>query len=55
MTVCEWCWSAASQRAMLMGGTTGDRYRDVLEEQERLGPHAQCPTVRNADRKDPTP
>ena len=46
MSACEWCWSAASKRAMLCGGNVTDRYHEMLEEQNNLGPHADCPEAR---------
>ena len=46
MSACEWCWAEASRRAMLMGGSTGDHYSNVLAEQQEMGPSALCPEVR---------
>lgn len=40
MSACETCWRAASFRAHVMGGTTAQRYREILAEQEQ---HPTCP------------
>jgi len=48
MSACEWCWTRASSRAVMRGGSTADHYRDVIEEHERMGPLADCPQVRSA-------
>ena len=48
MTACEWCWTKAANRAASRGGATVDHYRDILEEQERLGAQADCPQARLA-------
>lgn len=53
MSACEWCWAMASKRAIMRGGATGDHYQDVLTEQERLGPQADCPVVRDSERPGP--
>lgn len=45
MSACEWCWTQARNRAVMHGGSTADHYRNVLEEQERMGPLADCPSM----------
>lgn len=52
MSACEWCWYLATRRSMFCGGSTTDRYHEVLEEQNTLGPRADCPEARaNEERK----
>ena len=46
MSACEWCWRAASERVMYSGGSVTERYREVLHEQDELGLHAGCLSVR---------
>lgn len=49
MSACETCWAEASRRALLRGGSTADRYREVLAEQERMGREATCREARLAN------
>lgn len=34
MAACEKCWRDANQRALLLGGSVSDHYRDLLRERE---------------------
>jgi len=42
MSACEWCWREASRRAGLLGGSTADRYIEVLDEQQK---NPTCPEL----------
>lgn len=43
MSACEWCWTEASHRALLRGGSTAAHYHAVLDEQDALARAARCP------------
>lgn len=32
MSACEECWTEAARRALMLGGSTPDRYREVCAE-----------------------
>lgn len=46
MSACEWCWTQANRRMLLLGGSVADHYGAVLAEQTAMGLDASCPTAR---------
>lgn len=45
--MCEECWRDASRDALLMGGTTVDRYEKLVKERQSDAEHVARNTVRS--------
>jgi hypothetical protein len=45
MSACEKCWRDANQRALLLGGSVSDHYRDLLNERR----DNQCESATSVD------
>jgi hypothetical protein len=45
MSPCEICWRRASHEALMLGGSTADRYRQLIAEQQTNPTHT--PTTRD--------
>jgi nitrate/TMAO reductase-like tetraheme cytochrome c subunit len=43
MAACEWCWSRAWRRALSSGKSTSEEYRTLVDAQNAMGVHAECP------------
>jgi hypothetical protein len=44
MSACEVCWTEASRQALMLGGSTVDRYRKLLAENPDGHPEPDAPS-----------